>query len=73
MSEFERPRTNDICDIRAQTRAVNTPTFVAPLAAIASVGGAELCEYCGEDSLVWRKCKQLCATCGNINRSCADL
>jgi hypothetical protein len=33
----------------------------------------ELCEYCGSARLEWRKCKQVCAACGNINRSCADL
>jgi hypothetical protein len=33
----------------------------------------EHCEYCGSERLEWRKCKQVCAECGNINRSCADL
>ncbi len=33
----------------------------------------EVCDHCGSARLEWRKCKQLCADCGNINRSCADL
>ena len=33
----------------------------------------ETCEFCGSTKLVWRKCKQVCEECGNINRSCADL
>ena len=34
---------------------------------------AELCEYCASPHLEWRKCKQICRACGQINRSCADL
>jgi hypothetical protein len=34
---------------------------------------AETCDVCGSTALVWRKCKQVCVACGNINRSCADL
>ncbi|WP_337172120.1 hypothetical protein [Gemmatimonas aurantiaca] len=34
---------------------------------------AELCEYCASPHLEWRKCKQVCGACGQINRSCADL
>ncbi|HEY0931022.1 MAG TPA: hypothetical protein VGE27_13950 [Gemmatimonas sp.] len=34
---------------------------------------AETCEYCASDRLEWRKCKQICGACGQINRSCADL
>jgi hypothetical protein len=33
----------------------------------------EPCAYCGVQRLVWRKCKLVCAACGNINKSCADL
>ncbi len=33
----------------------------------------EACEYCNAVALVWRKCKQICMQCGQINRSCADL
>lgn len=39
----------------------------------ALVVDAELCEYCGQQALEWRKCKQVCTKCGQINRSCADL
>ena len=34
---------------------------------------AECCEYCGAATLEWRKCKLVCATCRQINKSCADL
>jgi hypothetical protein len=33
----------------------------------------ETCDYCGEESLRWRKCKLICESCGNIVKSCADL
>jgi len=33
----------------------------------------ESCDYCGAESLVWRKCKQICMNCSQINKSCADL
>jgi hypothetical protein len=33
----------------------------------------ELCDYCGVESLRWRKCKLICESCGNIVKSCADL
>jgi len=33
----------------------------------------ELCDYCGAESLRWRKCKLICEACGNIVKSCADL
>ena len=31
------------------------------------------CDYCGSPSLVWRKCKLICSSCHQINKSCADL
>jgi hypothetical protein len=31
------------------------------------------CDYCGSKRLEWRKCKLICAHCGQINKSCADL
>lgn len=43
-----------------------------PPGAVAAAA-AECCEYCAEPTLSWRKCKQICLTCGQINRSCADL
>lgn len=33
----------------------------------------ESCDYCGAPTLVWRKCKLICETCHQINKSCADL
>lgn len=33
----------------------------------------EHCDHCGAATLVWRKCKQICASCAQINKSCADL
>jgi hypothetical protein len=34
---------------------------------------AEACEYCGARALAWRKCKLICRSCAQVNRSCADL
>ena len=33
----------------------------------------ETCDYCGSTTLQWRKCKLICASCSQINKSCADL
>jgi len=33
----------------------------------------ECCDYCGAATLVWRKCKLICTSCAQINKSCADL
>jgi hypothetical protein len=33
----------------------------------------EQCDYCGAPTLEWRKCKLVCASCRQINKSCADL
>lgn len=40
---------------------------------VGTVVAAEVCEYCDAPTLSWRKCKQICTSCGQINRSCADL
>ena len=34
---------------------------------------AERCEVCNSPSLYWHSCKQICANCRTINKSCADL
>jgi hypothetical protein len=33
----------------------------------------EVCDYCASPKLVWRKCKLICESCRQINKSCADL
>lgn len=33
----------------------------------------ESCDYCGARTLSWRKCKLICSSCSQINKSCADL
>ncbi|HEY4306157.1 MAG TPA: hypothetical protein VGM82_16920 [Gemmatimonadaceae bacterium] len=33
----------------------------------------ESCDYCGSNTLEWRKCKLICTNCRQINKSCADL
>lgn len=33
----------------------------------------ETCDYCGAATLSWRKCKLICSSCAQINKSCADL
>jgi hypothetical protein len=40
---------------------------------VATPVAVECCEYCDATTLEWRKCKQICTSCGQINRSCADL
>lgn len=48
-------------------------TVVAEPPAPAQGAATECCEYCDAPQLTWRKCKQICLACGQINRSCADL
>ncbi len=45
----------------------------APAPYVGTSVAAECCEYCDATTLEWRKCKQICTSCGQINRSCADL
>jgi hypothetical protein len=33
----------------------------------------EPCVMCGGATVVWRKCKLVCPSCGTILKSCADL
>lgn len=33
----------------------------------------EICDVCGADRVVWRRCKLICEHCGTIVLSCADL
>ncbi|HEX5520656.1 MAG TPA: hypothetical protein VFX29_03130, partial [Longimicrobiaceae bacterium] len=35
--------------------------------------GAERCEICGSERIVWRNCKLICQNCRQIVKSCADL
>lgn len=51
---------------------VTTPT-APPASTTSTVECCEYCEYCDAAQLTWRKCKQVCLACGQINRSCADL
>lgn len=66
--------------------ACHTKPFIAPGILIAPApatipadtrapAGApvESCDYCGAVTLEWRKCKLICTTCRQINKSCADL
>jgi hypothetical protein len=54
-----------------------TPQAVAAVTKTSSVtdGAAdgETCDYCGSTTLEWRKCKLICTSCAQINKSCADL
>lgn len=47
------------------------PRHVGPTADGPAVG--ETCDYCGSTALRWRKCKLICESCAQINKSCADL
>ena len=51
---------------------LEVPTAVTERSDHAAVA-AECCDYCGSQSLEWRKCKLICADCRQINKSCADL
>jgi hypothetical protein len=62
--------------------ACHTKPFIAPGVLIAPVADesteppiapVESCDYCGAITLEWRKCKLICSTCRQINKSCADL
>jgi hypothetical protein len=33
----------------------------------------ETCDHCGGTALEWVRCKLICRTCRQINKSCADL
>jgi hypothetical protein len=44
-----------------------------PAPPVAPAVEAERCEVCDSPSLYWRSCKQVCANCRTINKSCADL
>ncbi|MBL0938662.1 MAG: hypothetical protein IBJ03_07195 [Gemmatimonadaceae bacterium] len=51
--------------------AVSADAALAPT--LPQAVAVETCEYCASPQLTWRKCKQICVNCGQINRSCADL
>ena len=61
--------------------ACHTKPFISPGVLIApptapsnaDVPVVESCDYCGATTLEWRKCKLICSTCRQINKSCADL
>ncbi|MFZ9898448.1 MAG: hypothetical protein ACO3F5_03310 [Gemmatimonadaceae bacterium] len=52
-------------------------SFPTPVGALGSMGDGpavgETCDYCGSTALRWRKCKLICESCAQINKSCADL
>jgi hypothetical protein len=48
------------------------PLAEAPLVSDGPAIG-ESCDYCGAHTLTWRKCKLICSSCSQINKSCADL
>lgn len=61
-------------------RALQTSGMAAPLPARAArtqapdgPAAGETCDYCGAATLTWRKCKLICDSCKQINKSCADL
>jgi hypothetical protein len=34
---------------------------------------ADVCDLCGSNRIVWRRCKLICENCHTILKSCADL
>jgi hypothetical protein len=61
------------------TEPSSTPEPAATASPLVSDGAAdgavdgETCDYCGSTTLEWRKCKLICTSCAQINKSCADL
>lgn len=55
------------------THGAVTAPAEAPAPYVGTAVAVEVCEYCDAATLTWRKCKQICTSCGQINRSCADL
>jgi hypothetical protein len=49
-----------------------TAVTTSPLVSDGAADG-ETCDYCGSTTLEWRKCKLICTSCAQINKSCADL
>jgi len=53
------------------------PTPTTPVSDVGPTGDGpavgETCDYCGSNALRWRKCKLICESCAQINKSCADL
>jgi hypothetical protein len=54
-------------------KVTDTDAEMAAVSAPVTGVAVECCEYCDAATLTWRKCKQICTSCGQINRSCADL
>ena len=61
------PRKREVAADREVKPVVERPVET-PLS-----GMTETCDYCGSARLEWRKCKLICLTCSQINKSCADL
>jgi hypothetical protein len=53
------------------------PAMATPVGSAGPTGDGsavgETCDYCGSTALWWRKCKLICESCAQINKSCADL
>ena len=63
------------CAWRSNGRTVDgTMASVPPAVPAARASDAdEACDVCGSATVTWRKCKQICTSCGTILKSCADL
>jgi hypothetical protein len=58
---------------RPEVEGLATGREPLPASGFALPASGETCDYCGAESVVWRKCKLICGACGNIIKSCADL
>jgi hypothetical protein len=63
----------DPCHTRPFVRPGVVIDGAASAPAQAAAPATEACDYCGAASLEWRKCKLICTSCRQINKSCADL
>lgn len=60
-------------DAEAPSDASDADDAASESAGEGADSSADVCDYCGSDQLVWRKCKLVCLNCGQINKSCSDL
>lgn len=68
----EQPSSRAPSPIPAALAVPASPSTGSPTVSDGAADG-ESCDYCGSMTLTWRKCKLICTSCAQINKSCADL
>lgn len=63
------------CAWRSNGRPVDGTMASLPAAGapVRASDADDACDVCGSATVTWRKCKQICTSCGTILKSCADL